>query len=86
LYCGDALVNGFPPNLDAADGPPSWRQWLESLNRIEALRPEVVVCGHGPVEFGADVQLLIDRVRAALNQRVALAEEITIAEPGDIDS
>lgn len=85
LYCGDALVSQFPPNLDAADGLPSWQQWLASLDRMEALEPEVTVCGHGPVEFGGDVRLLFERVRKALNQRVAVALEMTTAEPSDID-
>ena len=86
LYCGDCLTNQFAPNLDAADGLPSWQQWLQSLDRIEALAPEVVVCGHGPVESGADVLLLVGRVRKALLQRVTDALAITTAEPEDIDS
>lgn len=86
LYVGDCLTNQFAPNLDAADGLPSWQEWLKSLDRIQALQPEVVVCGHGPVEFGADVLTLIERVRKVLLQRVTAALAITTAEPEDIDS
>lgn len=86
LYVGDCLTNQFAPNLDAADGLSSWQEWLKSLDRIEALQPEVVVCGHGPVEFGADVLTLMDRVRKVLLQRVTAALAITTAEPEDIDS
>jgi glyoxylase-like metal-dependent hydrolase (beta-lactamase superfamily II) len=71
LYCGDALVNRFPPNLDAADGLANWREWLMSLDRLEALRAGVVVCGHGPVEFGDDIAALFATMRRALAQRIA---------------
>ncbi len=65
LYTGDCLINGYLPNLDAG-GPQDWAVWLTSLDRVEALRPATVVCGHGPVAIGEDVARIIGEVRAVL--------------------
>jgi glyoxylase-like metal-dependent hydrolase (beta-lactamase superfamily II) len=48
LFTGDCLINGYMPNLDAG-GPADWKTWLDSLDRVEALEPRIVVAGHGPV-------------------------------------
>lgn len=66
VYSGDCLVNGYMPNL-ACGAAPEWRQWLDSLARIERLAPETVVPGHGPVASGAEVRELSEHVRAVLN-------------------
>ncbi|HXN46243.1 MAG TPA: MBL fold metallo-hydrolase [Bryobacteraceae bacterium] len=66
LYSGDCLVNGYMPNL-ACGAAPEWRQWLDSLARIERLAPATVVPGHGPVAGGAEVRELIEHVRRVLN-------------------
>jgi glyoxylase-like metal-dependent hydrolase (beta-lactamase superfamily II) len=86
LFCGDCLTNLLAPNLDAAGGLVDWRIWRESLARIEALAPQAIVCGHGPVIPGEDVTAAIAKVREAIDQRVAAALAITTAEPDDIDS
>jgi glyoxylase-like metal-dependent hydrolase (beta-lactamase superfamily II) len=65
IYAGDCLINGYLPNLDAG-GPNDWRTWLDSLDRIEALEPSVVVAGHGPVARGEDVPRIIGTVRQVL--------------------
>ena len=73
LYCGDCLVNLYAPNLDVAAGLPDWRVWLESLDRMEALGPQVIVCGHGPIAHGEDVVRVIANVRGELEQRIKAA-------------
>ncbi|MEO5926092.1 MAG: MBL fold metallo-hydrolase [Bryobacteraceae bacterium] len=62
LYCGDCLTNLYAPNLDTADQPA----WLESLDRIEKLKPTAIVCGHGPVVTEDELPAVMDRVRSAL--------------------
>ena len=62
LFCGDCLVNGYLPNLDAGS-VDDWRIWLNSLDRIAALAPRIVVPGHGPVATGDEVPRF-DRKRA----------------------
>lgn len=44
LYCGDCLVNGYLPNLDAGR-VNDWLIWLNSLDRIADLAPQVIVPG-----------------------------------------
>ena len=65
VYSGDCLVQGYLPNL-ACGAASEWRQWLDSLARIERLSPEAVVPGHGPVARGAEVREMIERVRGVL--------------------
>jgi len=67
VYSGDCLVNGYMPNL-ACGAAPEWRQWLDSLARVEMLAPEMVVPGHGPVARAAEVPEMIERVRSVLKE------------------
>jgi glyoxylase-like metal-dependent hydrolase (beta-lactamase superfamily II) len=65
LFCGDCLVNGYLPNLDAGS-VADWRLWLKSLDRIAALAPRIVVPGHGPVATGGEVPRLTESIREVL--------------------
>jgi glyoxylase-like metal-dependent hydrolase (beta-lactamase superfamily II) len=69
LFCGDCLVNGYLPNLDAGS-PADWTIWLTSLDRLAALAPLIVVPGHGPVAVGEEVPLLIKNVREVLQNAI----------------
>jgi cyclase len=69
LFCGDCLVNGYLPNLDAGS-ILDWSIWLKSLDRVAALAPRVVVPGHGPVATGDDVPRLIESVREVLHRSI----------------
>ena len=70
LYSGDCLINGYLPNLDAG-GPGDWNIWLDSLRRVEALQPDVIVPGHGAVARGAGVPRVISEVRRVLEEAIA---------------
>jgi glyoxylase-like metal-dependent hydrolase (beta-lactamase superfamily II) len=70
LYTGDCLISRYLPNLDAGT-KPDWQQWLESLDRLEHLRPQAVLAGHGPVVTGNDIARMIATVRAILKQSIA---------------
>jgi glyoxylase-like metal-dependent hydrolase (beta-lactamase superfamily II) len=71
LFCGDCLISEYLPNLDAGS-VDDWRIWIESLDRVEGLSPEVVVAGHGPVIRGAaDVKEMIGGVRRVLTESIA---------------
>ena len=70
LYCADCLTNRYLPNLDAGT-PGDWRQWLDSIDRIERLKPSIVVPGHGPVALADEISRLIDSVHAVLEQAIA---------------
>ena len=70
LFTGDCLIREYLPNLDAGTRE-DWQVWLESLKRIEALRPAVVVAGHGPVARGDEVQVIVNIVRRVLEESIA---------------
>lgn len=74
VYSGDCLVNGYVPNLACGAGR-EWRQWLDSLARIEQLAPETLVPGHGPVAHGAEVRETIERVGGVLGEALRAGEE-----------
>lgn len=69
LFTGDCLINGYWPNLDAG-ASADWRTWLQSLDRIAALRPKAVIAGHGPVAEGNEVSAIISTVRQILEESI----------------
>jgi cyclase len=70
LYTGDTIVSDYRPNL-ASGGPDDWRLWLAALDRLEALKPEVVVPGHGRILRGSEIGSEIARLRHCLNAALA---------------
>ena len=46
LYCGDCIVTGYIPNLEAGS-VAAWKIWLKSLEILKKLNPEIIVPGHG---------------------------------------
>jgi glyoxylase-like metal-dependent hydrolase (beta-lactamase superfamily II) len=47
LFAGDLVENRFLPIFP--DGDASGRRWLDALDRLEALDPQIIVGGHGAV-------------------------------------
>ncbi|MBQ9056445.1 MBL fold metallo-hydrolase [Rhodococcus sp. (in: high G+C Gram-positive bacteria)] len=45
VIAGDAVYNGINPFL-AVSGPAEWKKWIESVDRVAALNPRIVVAGH----------------------------------------
>ncbi len=80
LYTGDCLIHEYLPNLDAG-GPAEWHVWLESLRRVEALRPDIVVCGHGPIARGSQVGEIVDTVRRVLEDSITRGHSPTDVHP-----
>jgi glyoxylase-like metal-dependent hydrolase (beta-lactamase superfamily II) len=70
LFTGDCLISEYLPNLDAG-APADWQVWLESVKRLEALKPAIVVAGHGPVARGDQVRIIVDMVRRVLEESIA---------------
>lgn len=74
VFLGDLLeTNSFPilpwyPEIADTDVSP--RRWMETLNWALALRPEIVVPGHGPVAGPAAIKSLLDYMEAERNQVV----------------
>ncbi len=79
LFCGDCLIVEYLPNLDAGT-PADWQRWLDSLDRLERLRPAMVVAGHGPIARDAQVQTVLDTVRRVLRESIARGSSPTAAK------
>jgi glyoxylase-like metal-dependent hydrolase (beta-lactamase superfamily II) len=69
LFTGDCLIREYLPNLDAG-GVEDWRVWLASLERVEKLKPVVVVAGHGPVSRADEVGKQIESLRRILHESI----------------
>lgn len=65
VYCGDCLVSGYIPNLEAGT-LDDWLRWEQSLDRLEALEPKAIVPGHGEVLQGSRIAEEIARSRQIL--------------------
>ena len=71
LFTGDCVVREYLPNLDAG-GSEEWKLWLDSLDRIEGLKPEFIVGGHGPVSRGNEIPVAIEAMRKVLRGAIAI--------------
>lgn len=70
LYCGDCIVAQYLPNLEAG-GRREWLAWLQSLDTIEQINPEVIVPGHGDVIVGEiSFQAALGRMREVLHDAI----------------
>ncbi|HLP17638.1 MAG TPA: MBL fold metallo-hydrolase [Bacteroidota bacterium] len=69
LYTGDAVVQGFIPNLENST-PDGWKQWLDSLDVIASLKLRALVPGHGVVLVSDDIPRELDRIRQILRSAI----------------
>ena len=78
LFAGDLVYRGRIPYVGQADS----RQWIESLGRLIALEPRVIVPGHGPASTAprADLELTRDYL---MHLRRTMAEAARNLEPFD---
>jgi glyoxylase-like metal-dependent hydrolase (beta-lactamase superfamily II) len=77
VVAGDVVYNGVHQML-ANSGPDDWPRWIESVDKIAALDPKVVVAGHKRPELpNDDIAAIVDGTRNYLN---AFIEELADAE------
>jgi glyoxylase-like metal-dependent hydrolase (beta-lactamase superfamily II) len=64
VVTGDVVYNQIHAML-AFGGPEEWERWIQSVDRIEQLRPKVVVAGHKrPDSSDRDVTRMLDETRS----------------------
>jgi glyoxylase-like metal-dependent hydrolase (beta-lactamase superfamily II) len=63
LFSADCLVNGYRPNVDAAN----FAKWRHSLDRLKPLNPSVVIPGHGAVATKGEVGEVFEHVLRAMH-------------------
>jgi glyoxylase-like metal-dependent hydrolase (beta-lactamase superfamily II) len=80
VIAGDAIYNGTYPYLAESDHE-GLLAWLAAIDKIEALKPQAVVVGHGPVDpdnapphIGETRRYIQDFMR--LNEETATAREL----------
>jgi glyoxylase-like metal-dependent hydrolase (beta-lactamase superfamily II) len=73
LFSGDCIVTDYAPNMD--DPTVDLNAWLASLDRIESIRPDVVIPGHGDVLRGETVRNEIERIRRILKQSLETGKQ-----------
>lgn len=69
LYCGDCIVSGYIPNLEAGN-VENWKVWIESLNLIAGLNLPYVIPGHGKAISGKEINIEIDKIRSILEEAI----------------
>ena len=69
LYCGDCIVNGYIPNLEAGV-KEDWDKWITSLALISELDLDFVVPGHGNIIAGKDIPKAIKRMKTVLEEAI----------------
>ena len=63
VVAGDVVYNGVHQML-ANSGPEDWPRWIESVDKIAALEPKVVVAGHKRPELPDDnIAAIVDGTR-----------------------
>ena len=70
LFCGDCIVGGYIPNLEAGMRE-EWHKWHSSLDQVEELAPNIVVPGHGNVLSGDEIGIGIQRMRRFIRESIA---------------
>lgn len=70
LFCGDAIVTGYIPNLEAGN-VLLWQTWLQSLDAIEDLSPDIIITGHGySIQGASKIIIEINKIRAILKNAI----------------
>ncbi len=68
-YVADTIYSGYLPTLRFGN-KGLWKSWLDSLDLLEGLNPDVVVPGHGEVLIGSSIDDEIKRHRKILRKRL----------------
>ena len=64
VVSGDVVYNQIHAMLGLS-GPEEWQDWIESVNRVEQLKPTTVVAGHKkPEASDQDVAAMLDDTRS----------------------
>ena len=72
VFAGDDFVVGRYPFMYQARA----EDWLAALRELRAMKPKVVVPGHGPIVSGRDISREIDKFQGYLEQTVEGVERL----------
>ncbi len=72
IFAGDDLVVGRYPFMHQA----SVEEWLGALRELQAMKPKIVVPGHGPIVTGSDISREIAKFRQYFEQTMEGVERL----------
>jgi glyoxylase-like metal-dependent hydrolase (beta-lactamase superfamily II) len=73
VVSGDVVYNQIHAMLGLS-GPEEWQDWIESVNRVEQLKPTTIVAGHKkPEASDQDVAAMLDDTRSYIADFAELA-------------
>lgn len=74
VITGDVIYNGINPFLAASD-PEQWRAWIDSVDKVAALEPRIVIAGHKrPGLPDDDLGATLDATRAYIHDFIEEVE------------
>jgi glyoxylase-like metal-dependent hydrolase (beta-lactamase superfamily II) len=80
VVAGDVVYNQIHAMLGLS-GPRGWQRWLQSLDAIEKLDPQVIVCGHRkPESSDREVSRMLDETRSYISDFAEGAQRLDNAD------
>jgi len=67
LFAGDAIYEGMPLTTRFG-GPKEWKQWINSLEKLERLDAKTIVPGHGRICKKDEITRNIEYLKGLLNK------------------
>jgi glyoxylase-like metal-dependent hydrolase (beta-lactamase superfamily II) len=80
VVAGDVVYNQIHAMLGLS-GPREWERWIQSVDAVEKLSPQMIVCGHKkPESSDRDVDRMLDETRTYISDFAEGAQSLNSAE------
>jgi glyoxylase-like metal-dependent hydrolase (beta-lactamase superfamily II) len=79
VVAGDVVYNQIHAMLGLS-GPSGWERWIQSVDAVEKLSPQMIVCGHKkPESSDREVDRILDETRSYISDFAAGAQSLDSA-------
>ena len=76
VVAGDVVYNQIHAMLGLS-GPRGWERWIQSVDAVEKLSPQMIVCGHKkPESSDREVDRILDETRSYISDFAAGAQSL----------
>jgi glyoxylase-like metal-dependent hydrolase (beta-lactamase superfamily II) len=80
VVAGDVIYNQIHAMLGLS-GPRGWERWIQSVDEVEKLSPQTIVCGHKkPESSDREVDRMLDETRTYIGDFAEGAQSLDSAE------
>ena len=80
VVAGDVVYNQIHAMLGLS-GPRGWERWIQSVDAVEKLSPQMIVCGHKkPESSDREVDRMLDETRTYISDFAEGAQSLDSAE------